>query len=184
MPGRHYAIGQALIYISSGVVPSRHIVLARRYPRTSSPVTVATLRTAFQADSKQNSLFLSKKSSPHGAIFSFLLDNFYYLAEKVYYKLCNGRYKLSNTCYKLCNTCYKVCNKNFLKERKKYQAERKKYLGESKKYKGAKKACVPGESRHARCAAEIRVKSSLPAIPCRLRPTSFFRAASQNNFGA
>ena len=105
-------------------------------------------------------------------------------AEKVCYKLCNGRYKLSNTCYKLCNTCYKVCNKNFLKERKKYQAERKKYLGESKKYKGAKKACVPGESRHARCAAKIRVISSRPAIPCRLRPTSFFRAASQNNFGA
>ena len=45
-------------------------------------------------------------------------------------------------------------------------------------------SAILNPSRHARCVAKIRVISSLPAIPCRLRPTSFFRAASQNSFGA
>ena len=44
------------IYMSCGVLPSRQNQCNRFLPRTSSPVTIATLCTAFQADCPQRNL--------------------------------------------------------------------------------------------------------------------------------
>ena len=121
---RHYATG-----LCGGRTAFQAELVQYRLPRTSSPVTIATLRTAFQAVNAISVLLFSSINrfvcfmrfrSPEQffsfslKVFPFPLQFFIICADNFYYKLCNACYKLANTYYKVCNTCYKVCNKNFL----------------------------------------------------------------------
>ena len=47
---------EGFIYMSCGVLPSRQNQCNRFLPRTSSPVTIASLCTAFQADCPQRNI--------------------------------------------------------------------------------------------------------------------------------